>query len=178
MYVILQDEKFRGKGSTNGIFKDCQYFHCDFDCGLFVSLDRVWYNRLPPGIQDELQIQQSASKQHSYAAAASFTCQQLWSHEKNQTGDVYPPHVQCMHVHHPPAQSNLAANLVQPGNGAASQLVDPNLGIGSRIQIPTQSPTEPYRYGVIRWMGEIPAARGLIAGIELVSLYFHLTYSN
>ena len=47
--------------------------------------------------------------------------------------------------------------------------VDPNLSIGSRIQIPTKSPAEPFKYGVIRWMGEIPAVQGLVAGIEMVS---------
>ena len=45
----------------------------------------------------------------------------------------------------------------------------PNLIVGSRIQIPTQHSAEPLKYGVIRWMGEIPAVQGLVAGIEMVS---------
>ena len=80
-------------------------------------------------------------------------------------------------VHHPPAQANLVANTVQPGSSAPSQVVDLNPGIGSRIQIPNQSPTEPYRYGVIRWIGEIPAIQGLVAGIEMVSKYYELKWA-
>ena len=42
---------------------------------------------------------------------------------------------------------------------------------GSRVQIPTPSPTEPFKYGVIRWLGEIPEVQCVIAGIELVIVY-------
>ena len=38
------------------------------------------------------------------------------------------------------------------------------LSIGSAVQI-----SDPPRYGVIRWIGEIPNLRGLVAGVELVS---------
>lgn len=42
--------------------------------------------------------------------------------------------------------------------------------IGSRICIPTCSYTEPFKYGVIRWIGEVSITKGaLVAGIELVS---------
>ena len=70
--------------------------------------------------------------------------------------------------HLPPAQPNLAAITAPPGSHAPMP-VDPNLSLGSRIQIPTASPTEPYKYGVIRWLGELPAVQGLVAGIEMVS---------
>ena len=44
-----------------------------------------------------------------------------------------------------------------------------HLTVSSRVQMPTKSPTEPFRYGVIRWIGEIPPMQGLVAGIEMVS---------
>ena len=44
-----------------------------------------------------------------------------------------------------------------------------HLTVGSRVQMPTQSPIEPFRYGVIRWIGTIPPMQGLVAGIEMVS---------
>jgi hypothetical protein len=47
--------------------------------------------------------------------------------------------------------------------------VNPNLTINSRIQIATHLPTEPFKYGVIRWIGEIQAVQGLVAGLELAS---------
>ena len=43
---------------------------------------------------------------------------------------------------------------------------------GSRVQIPCNSPGEPFKYGVIRWIGDVPAILGLVAGIELVSGIF------
>ena len=43
------------------------------------------------------------------------------------------------------------------------------LDIGSTIQIPSTEYGHPMRYGVIRWIGELPGVQGLIAGVELVS---------
>ena len=44
----------------------------------------------------------------------------------------------------------------------------PTLVEGSRVQIPCSSLGEPFKYGVIRWIGDMPAVQGLVAGIELV----------
>ena len=38
------------------------------------------------------------------------------------------------------------------------------LGVGSAVQI-----SDPPRYGVIRWIGELPIIQGIVAGVELVS---------
>ena len=57
-----------------------------------------------------------------------------------------------------------ARNSSTPSNSSAVHLT-----VGSRVQIPTQSPLEPFRYGVIRWIGRIPPMQGLVAGIEMVS---------
>ena len=45
---------------------------------------------------------------------------------------------------------------------------------GSAIQIPSTEYGRPMRYGVIRWIGELPGVQGLIAGVELVSFCLNL----
>ena len=69
------------------------------------------------------------------------------------------------------------------GSGGASTasprsnvMPNPNLGIGSRIQLPTHAPSEPFKYGLIRWIGKVPYIRGSVAGIELVSGTCHVVY--
>ena len=76
--------------------------------------------------------------------------------------------------HQPPAQPGVVASTVPPGTSA---MPNPNLGIGSRIQIPTNTPNDPFKYGVIRWIGEVPQIQGPVAGIELVSDFFRFTCS-
>ena len=46
---------------------------------------------------------------------------------------------------------------------------NPSLNVGSRIQVATKQAQEPFKYGVIRWIGEVPQIQGKLAGIELVS---------
>ena len=55
-----------------------------------------------------------------------------------------------------------ARNSTLSSTGSSSAL---HLAVGSRVQIST----EPFRYGVIRWIGRIPPMQGLVAGIEMVS---------
>lgn len=45
---------------------------------------------------------------------------------------------------------------------------DFGLAVGSLIQIPSPDPTNPLRYGTIKWIGAVPNVKGRIAGIELV----------
>ena len=45
-----------------------------------------------------------------------------------------------------------------------------NFDIGSMVQIQSNDENNPYRYGVIRWIGVMPKVAGRVAGIELVSL--------
>ena len=70
-------------------------------------------------------------------------------------------------------QENIVATAMPSGSTVH---IDHDLTVDSRIQISTHSPAEPFKYGVIRWIGEIPAIQGLVAGIELVSTFFLLTY--
>ncbi len=37
----LQDSRYLGKGNSDGVFGGYNYFECDQDCGLFVSLDKL-----------------------------------------------------------------------------------------------------------------------------------------
>ena len=46
-----------------------------------------------------------------------------------------------------------------------------NFDIGSMIQIRLSYENNPWRYGVIRWIGMMPKVAGTVAGIELVSLF-------
>ena len=59
------------------------------------------------------------------------------------------------------------AAVVMPPRSAVH--VHPNLTVGSRIQLPTPSPIEPFKYGVIRWIGKLSTIQGLVAGVEMVS---------
>ena len=65
-----------------------------------------------------------------------------------------------------PIQPDIAASTIPPGG---SMMPNPNLGIGSRIQLPTLISDKPFKYGVIRWIGDVPQIQGPVAGIELVS---------
>lgn len=53
-----------------------------------------------------------------------------------------------------------------------------NLTIGSPVQIASTDRSQPPRYGVIRWIGEIARAEGRIAGIELVIRLFTMYESK
>ena len=57
------------------------------------------------------------------------------------------------------------ASAASVGDGA----VNPNLSEGSLIQIPVSGPSNPLRYGTIKWIGLLPNATGEVARIELVT---------
>ena len=44
-----------------------------------------------------------------------------------------------------------------------------NCYVGSMVQIPSPDEDNPFRYGVIKWIGLIPRVSGRVAGIKLVS---------
>jgi hypothetical protein len=73
-------------------------------------------------------------------------------------------------AHQPQVQHSSNQKLVtgQLQVGTQTQTT-PTLVEGSRVQIACNSPSEPFKYGVIRWIGDVPAIQGLVAGIELVS---------
>ena len=71
--------------------------------------------------------------------------------------------------HDVPTQQNIIAAATVPSERLSPERVYPNLTVGSRIQLPTHSPTEPFKYGIICWIGEVPPILGLVAGIEMAS---------
>ena len=71
-------------------------------------------------------------------------------------------------------QQHVAAVVSSPSQPSHWQPLDK----GSTIQIPSTEYGHPMRYGVIRWIGELPGVQGLIAGVELVSFFvFKLEYN-
>jgi hypothetical protein len=64
-------------------------------------------------------------------------------------------------------QSSINKKVVVTGTQTEMALTLP-LVEGSRVQIPCSSPGEPFKYGVIRWIGDVREVQGLVAGIELV----------
>lgn len=70
-------------------------------------------------------------------------------------------------VREPKSDQHSINKKVVTGTQTETGLI-PTLVEGSRVQIPCNSPGEPFKYGVIRWIGDVPAIQGLVAGIELV----------
>ena len=70
-----------------------------------------------------------------------------------------PPHFDHFSSGPPETQVPLAY-VPQPQQGV--QLGE--LSVGSAVQI-----SDPPKYGVIRWLGELPNIQGIVAGVELVS---------
>ena len=52
LLLIIKEEQYRHQGSSNGYFGGEQYFECEENCALFVSLDRL--SPMEPVQQDPL----------------------------------------------------------------------------------------------------------------------------
>lgn len=68
----MQDERYRGHGTTDGTFHKKRYFVCDDKCGLFVALDKLAMD--PEGNTLEKPVPcdgQSYAKAASHGTAAS-----------------------------------------------------------------------------------------------------------
>jgi hypothetical protein len=100
MNHFTQDPDHRGKGTSDGIFQHETYFNCVSDCGLFVSLEKLWFK---VGTQGELQSQQlhelasghqSVNNPSLYAAVTSSQShhsQPPHGHKKLRASEVDPP---------------------------------------------------------------------------------------
>ena len=84
----------------------------------------------------------------------------------------FPPHHDDWHQENKPIfeQFNERDNMHVAYKKAGLHIGTQTLALveGSRVQIPCNSPGEPFKYGVIRWIGDMPAVQGFVAGIELV----------
>lgn len=107
-----------------------------------------------PGQPDRAYVEQQANAQQWPSDQHPDVKQ--WQSEQNPG---------AMQPQQPSVQPGVVASTSAPGSDA---MPNPNLGIGSRIQIATKNtPNEPFKYGVIRWIGEVSQIQGPVAGIEL-----------
>jgi len=159
----VQDEQYRGRGTTDGTYRGHKYFVCEDKCGLFVALDKLspvlegnTVAKAPPSVQS-YGTPAKASPLHSPPPADStrsrgshlVPIQQPSQHPLPvQRATKYPDR-----SHSAPPQSSPQPIPSHVG-----------LGIGSTVQM-----SDPPRYGVIKWMGGLPNIQGLVAGVELVS---------
>ena len=44
----MKDPNHYGKGTSDGAFQSLRYFTCKHNCGLFVSLDKLYSQQQPP----------------------------------------------------------------------------------------------------------------------------------
>lgn len=69
--VHMQDEQYRGCGTTDGTFHNQRYFVCDDKCGLFVALDKLAMGREGKTLEKPPRGGQSYAKAASHGTAAS-----------------------------------------------------------------------------------------------------------
>lgn len=73
----MQDEQYRGQGTTDGTFRDMRYFHCEDKCGLFVALDKLSMDREGNTLEAEPRGGQSYAKAVSHGTTVSSrSCRQ------------------------------------------------------------------------------------------------------
>ena len=110
----------------------------------------------------------SGSHHQAPPAAASSQPGLQYSHESTGSSYSHPASSQSGD------QQGVAASLGQPPAsgqhrayaGHPSQ-APPALDIGSPVELVQ----DPSRHGVVKWLGPLPEARGLVAGVELVSTH-------
>ena len=131
------------EGCTNGTWKGLRYFSCNYGRGFFSpvsSLEPDQRNCQRPSNTPPL-LRQSSTQPRGPDAAA------------------------LIHGVEPGLGSTmLPATNREPIQGSASPSHHHQFQMNSRVQF-----SDPPRYGVIRWIGNLPQVAGLIAGVELVS---------
>ena len=113
-----------------------------------------------PPYQQPSNQQQRSNQQTPYYQVPS----QQMPYQQKQTPQQLPD----VHIH-----DNAVAYAPNVSTHASQHQIYRSLSIGSTVQITGFSSTHqdgppPPRYGVIRWVGELPGVQGPIAGIELV----------
>ena len=147
-YFTTQDPQYRGKGTTDGTFRDQRYFHCEDNCGLFVALDK-----LSPDSQGSSLTKEPPSGK-SYAKVAS--------HGPPQGGQSTP------------AANTRARRQVISRHESKESSVDrhgpPRFKPGDRVVAFNKKGIRVH--GTVRWVGRNTATQKhtvTIAGIETVS---------
>ena len=161
MNHFTQDPDHRGKGTSDGVFQNEKYFSCLNDCGLFVSLEKLWgVEPKSVGRQGELQSQQSASRQQSrdvlpsYAAVTSS-----------------PSH------HSQPSHSHAPKKPLPPAYPGSSAVDPPPMRFKINDHVVIYDRRNTALHGYVRWIGSKNQMGrdlgGLHVGIEMVSALSH-----
>ena len=114
-----------------------------------------------PPYQQSSNQQQRSNQQAPYYQASS----QQMPYQQKPTPQQLPD----VHI-----DANAVAYAPNVPTHASQHQIYRSLSIGSTVQITGFSSTHqdgPPRYGVIRWVGDLPGVQGPIAGIELVRLF-------
>ena len=128
-------------------------------------------DRRPSAPHEYEQVSPLLHHQKMNVKAATFdtAADRLPEHQQGEhEAPPLPPHVDSNQPR--PAQESNGANL-QPDAvlPSPSPILQHSLSVGSLIQLPSQNPQDEPRSGTIRWIGELTAIQGSLAGIELVS---------
>ena len=144
-YFTTQDPQYRGKGTTDGTFRDQRYFHCEDNCGLFVALDK-----LSPDPQGSSLTKEPGGGK-SYAKVAS--------HGPSSQGGQSTPAANTRSRSHAVSKESSVDQLTSSRFKKGNRVVAFNKnGIGV--------------HGTVRWVGKATASRKFtvtVVGIETVS---------
>ena len=152
LYFTTQDPQYRGKGTTDGTFRDQRYFHCEMNCGLFVALDK-----LSPDSQGS-SLTKEPRGGNSYAKVAS--------HGPPEGG-------QSTHAANTKSRSQAISRHESKGS-CVDRLPPPRFKLGDRV-VAFNKKGIPV-HGTVRWVGMSVASRKFtvtVAGIETVSTSHH-----
>ena len=156
VFLSLQDEQYRGLGTTDGTFRDVRYFICEEKCGLFVALDKLSMD------SDGNILEAAPHGGHSYSNAVS--------HGTARSDRSYP-----QDSGHPTDNLRPRSQAVQRPNVRDDQR--PRFKKGDRVVAFNK---KGHRiHGTVRWVGKNEKARicTFVVGIETVSSS-HLLYCS
>ena len=142
IYPHLQEERYRGRGCTNGHFRENQYFLCKENCGMFESLDK-----LAPNAEHPLIATSEIAAKPSQPAPANKPDTQSTS---------LGPH---LNTRFQTQKDPVSISLPPPRFKKGERVVTYN-----KDQIPI--------YGIVRWTGLVNHGEAKVntIGIETVSL--------
>ena len=151
LYFTTQDPQYRGKGTTDGTFRDQRYFHCEDNCGLFVALDKL----SPDSQGSSLTKEPRGGK--SYAKVASY--------EPPQSSQLHWPDSGS------PASSTRSRSQAVSKESSVDQITSSRFKKGNRVVAFNKNGTAVH--GTVRWVGKNATASRkftvTVVGIETVS---------
>lgn len=151
--VHMQEEQYRGRGTTDGTFRNERYFRCEDKCGLFVALDKLSMDREGNTLEKPPRGGQSYAKAASHGTAANSR-----SYPQESGG---------------PADNAQARGQAITKRPTVHDDPLPRFNKGDRVVAFDRKGNR--IYGTVRWVGKNETARKctFLVGIETVS-YSHL----